>query len=95
MITNAATAAYSVPSLVLAALLWAFAAYKWKLFPEGGYVGLTDNPRQWFWHLLLPWTAAALPFAGAIPRSCGRRYWKPWTRNGSRPPGPKGCPKSG
>lgn len=42
-----------------------FAAYKWKLFPEGGYVGLTDNPLQWFWHLLLPWTAAALPFAGA------------------------------
>jgi peptide/nickel transport system permease protein len=65
VITNVATTAYSVPSLVLAALLWAFAAYRWNLFPEGGYVGLTENPLQWFWHLLLPWIAAALPFAGA------------------------------
>ena len=65
VITNLAAAAYSVPSLVLAAVLWAFAAYKWRLFPEGGYVGLTENPLQWFWHLLLPWIAASLPFTGA------------------------------
>ena len=26
---------------------------------------LTEDPVQWFWHLLLPWTAAAVPFAGA------------------------------
>jgi peptide/nickel transport system permease protein len=64
-IMTAATVAYSVPSLVVGTLLWAFLAYKWGLFPEEGYVGLTDNPVQWFWHLLLPWIAAALPFAGA------------------------------
>ena len=63
VITTAATAAYSVPSLVLAALLWAFLVYKWQLFPEG-YVPLTEDPIQWAWHLLLPWVAAALPFAG-------------------------------
>jgi peptide/nickel transport system permease protein len=65
LITAAATVAYSTPTLVLAALLWGFLAYKWRIFPEGDYVGLTDNPIQWFWHLLLPWIAAALPFAGA------------------------------
>jgi peptide/nickel transport system permease protein len=65
LITSAAAVAYSIPSLVLAAVLWAFLAHKWQLFPEEGYVGLRDNPAQWFWHLLLPWTAAALPFAGA------------------------------
>jgi len=65
VITAAATAAYSVPSLVLAALLWAFVSYRWKLFPEGGYVPLTDNPLDWAWHLALPWFASALPFAGA------------------------------
>lgn len=65
VISTVATAAYSVPSLVLAALLWGFLAYKWRLFPEAGYVGLTENPLEWFWHLLLPWVAAALPFAGA------------------------------
>ena len=64
-ILTAATAAYSVPSIVLAALLWAFLAYKWRIFPEEGYVGLTENPLDWFAHLLLPWIAAALPFAGA------------------------------
>jgi peptide/nickel transport system permease protein len=65
VITTAATAAYSVPSLVLAALLWGFLSYRWNAFPQGGYVPLTEDPIQWFWHLLLPWIAAALPFAGA------------------------------
>ena len=33
--------------------------------PIDGYAPLTENPFEWFWHLLLPWIAAALPFAGA------------------------------
>jgi peptide/nickel transport system permease protein len=65
VITTAAAAAYSLPSIVLAALLWAFVAQKWQLFPEEGYVGLREDPYQWARHLILPWTAAALPFAGA------------------------------
>jgi peptide/nickel transport system permease protein len=65
LITTAATAAYSVPSLVLAALLWSFLTYKWTIFPQSGYVPLTEDPVQWAWHLVLPWIAAALPFAGA------------------------------
>jgi peptide/nickel transport system permease protein len=65
LISTAATAAYSVPTLVLAALLWGFLAYKWGIFPEGDYVPLTEDPARWFWHLLLPWIAAAVPFAGA------------------------------
>jgi peptide/nickel transport system permease protein len=64
-ITAAATAAYSVPSIVLAALLWAVVAYKWQLFPTEGYVPLTEDPYQWARHLILPWIATALPFAGA------------------------------
>jgi len=65
LVSAAATAAYSVPSLVLAALLWGFVAYRWELLPLDGYVPLTENPFEWFRHLLLPWIAAALPFAGA------------------------------
>jgi peptide/nickel transport system permease protein len=65
LITAAAAAAYSTPSLVLAALLWGFLAYKWQIFPTRDYVPLTENPFRWFWHLLLPWIAASLPFAGA------------------------------
>ncbi len=30
-----------------------------ELFPAGGYVALTDDPWQWFRHLLLPWLALA------------------------------------
>ena len=64
-IMTAASAAYSLPTLVLAALLWGFGAHRWGIFPEGDYVKLTDNPFGWFWHLLLPWIAASVPFAGA------------------------------
>ncbi len=56
--------AYSVPSIVLASLFWAFLVYRWNIFPTG-YVPLTENPLDWAWHLVLPWVAAALPFAGA------------------------------
>lgn len=65
VITAAAGAAYSVPSIVLAALLWAFLGYRWRIFPTGDYVPLTADPLDWAWHLLLPWIAAGLPFAGA------------------------------
>jgi peptide/nickel transport system permease protein len=65
LISTAATAAYSLPSLVLAALMWGYLTYRWNIFPPGGYVPLTEDPFQWLWHLLLPWIAAALPFAGA------------------------------
>jgi peptide/nickel transport system permease protein len=64
-ITTAAIAAYSLPTLVLASLFWAFLAYKWQLFPEEGYVPLTEDPLEWARHLALPWIAVALPFAGA------------------------------
>jgi peptide/nickel transport system permease protein len=65
VITGAATTAYSVPSIVLAALLWTFVAHKWGWFPDADYVKLTDNPLKWAQHLILPWIAAGLPFAGA------------------------------
>jgi peptide/nickel transport system permease protein len=65
VISAGAAVAYSLTSLVLSAVLWAFLAKKWQIFPEEGYVHLGDNPIQWAWHLLLPWIAAAVPFTGA------------------------------
>jgi peptide/nickel transport system permease protein len=65
LITSAASAAYSLPSLVLAALLWAYLSYKWRIFPAEGYVGLRESPWEWAKHLFLPWIASAVPFAGA------------------------------
>ncbi|HEY3550132.1 MAG TPA: ABC transporter permease [Gaiellaceae bacterium] len=37
-------------------------------FPDGGYVPLTSNPWQWFYHLLLPWFTLAVLFIGFYGR---------------------------
>ncbi len=37
-------------------------------FPDGGYVPLTQNPVQWFYHLLLPWLTLAVLFIGFYGR---------------------------
>jgi peptide/nickel transport system permease protein len=38
------------------------------LFPDGQYVPLTENPVQWFYHLLLPWFVLAVLFIGFYGR---------------------------
>jgi peptide/nickel transport system permease protein len=38
------------------------------LFPDGEYVPLTEDPVQWFWHLLLPWFVLAVLFIGFYGR---------------------------
>jgi peptide/nickel transport system permease protein len=38
------------------------------IFPDGEYVPLTQNPLQWFWHLLLPWIVLAVLFIGFYGR---------------------------
>ena len=39
-----------------------------SFFPDGEYVPLTDNPAQWFFHLLLPWAVLAVGFIGFYGR---------------------------
>jgi peptide/nickel transport system permease protein len=39
-----------------------------SFFPDGEYVPLTQNPLQWFWHLLLPWLVLAVLFIGFYGR---------------------------
>jgi peptide/nickel transport system permease protein len=38
------------------------------IFPDGEYVPLTQDPFQWFWHLLLPWCVLAVLFIGFYGR---------------------------
>ena len=38
------------------------------IFPDGEYVGLLENPFQWFWHLFLPWFVLAVLFIGFYGR---------------------------
>jgi peptide/nickel transport system permease protein len=37
-------------------------------FPDGEYVGLTDNPLEWLSHLILPWIVLAVLFIGFYGR---------------------------
>jgi peptide/nickel transport system permease protein len=39
-----------------------------SIFPDSGYVGLTDDPVQWLYHLLLPWWVLAVLFIGFYGR---------------------------
>jgi peptide/nickel transport system permease protein len=39
-----------------------------ELFPNGGYVGLTEDPFEWAHHLILPWTALSILFIGVYSR---------------------------
>src|SRR3954467_5920135 len=58
----------STPVFLLGALvLWLF-AYKIQIFPAGGYVKFTNDPWQWFTHLLLPWFVLSVLFIGFYSR---------------------------
>jgi peptide/nickel transport system permease protein len=58
----------SMPVFWLAAMLLYYLTSKTQIFPPGGYVGLTDNPIQWAYHLLLPWITLAVLFIGFYSR---------------------------
>ena len=42
--------------------------FKLKIAPGTGFVHLSDNPGQWFTHLLMPWIVLALLFAAVYAR---------------------------
>jgi peptide/nickel transport system permease protein len=61
LLTGVAVAGISIPVFLLAPVLLYFLTYKIELFPNGGYVPLTEDPAEWLTHLILPWfTVAAL-----------------------------------
>jgi len=68
LITIIALIGISMPVFWLGILVRYFLAEKNTWFPDGEYVGLTTNPFQWFWHLLLPWLVLAVLFIGVYGR---------------------------
>ncbi|HEX6701421.1 MAG TPA: ABC transporter permease [Gaiellaceae bacterium] len=68
VITIVALIGISMPVFWLGILTRYFFAEKHTWFPDGEYVGLTQNPFQWFWHLLLPWLVLAVLFIGVYGR---------------------------
>ena len=58
----------SFPPFFLGAVLLYFLGYKAGIFPLGGYVKFTDDPWQWFTHLILPWFTLSVLFIGFYSR---------------------------
>jgi peptide/nickel transport system permease protein len=58
----------SMPVFWIGALMNYYLGFKWGLFPNGGYVDFTEDPIDWFYHLILPWTALAILFIGFYSR---------------------------
>jgi peptide/nickel transport system permease protein len=58
----------SMPVFWLGALMNYYLGFKAGIFPNGGYVELTKNPADWFYHLLMPWTALSIVFIGIYSR---------------------------
>jgi peptide/nickel transport system permease protein len=68
LITLLALVGISMPVFWLGLLARYFLAEKNTWMPDGEYVPLTQNPAQWFWHLLLPWFVLAVLFIGFYGR---------------------------
>jgi peptide/nickel transport system permease protein len=58
----------SMPVFWIGALMNHYLGFKLGWFPNGGYVEFTENPFDWFYHLILPWTALAILFIGFYSR---------------------------
>jgi len=68
MLTVVAVTGISIPVFWLAAILLNYLSYQAGLFPSGGYVGLTEEPLEWAYHLLLPWITLAVLQIGFYSR---------------------------
>jgi peptide/nickel transport system permease protein len=58
----------SMPVFWLAAILLYYLTFQVELFPSGGYIPLTENPLDWAYHLVLPWTTLAVLYIGFYSR---------------------------
>ena len=58
----------SIPSFWLAAVMSHYLGFELGLFPNAGYVPLTEDPAGWAWHLALPWITLTLLFVGVYAR---------------------------
>jgi peptide/nickel transport system permease protein len=58
----------SMPVFWIGALMSYYLGFKAGIFPFQGYTKLTNNPIQWVYHLILPWSALSILFVGVYSR---------------------------
>ncbi|MGW5239651.1 ABC transporter permease [Monashia sp. NPDC004114] len=64
---------YSMPTFLLGLLLLYFLYFRltlagFAIFPPGGYIPFSEDPTQWFIHMVLPWLTLALVSAATYTR---------------------------
>jgi peptide/nickel transport system permease protein len=67
-LTGLAVAGISIPVFLIAPVLLYFLTYKLEIFPNAGYVPLTEDPWEWTQHLILPWFTVAILSIGFYSR---------------------------
>jgi peptide/nickel transport system permease protein len=67
-LTGLAMIGVSTPVFLIGAVLLYLLAYQLQLFPNGGYVPLTQDPVEWIYHMILPWTALSVLYIGFYSR---------------------------
>jgi peptide/nickel transport system permease protein len=65
---GAALAGVSLPVFFTGLIALELFSYKWPLFPNVQYVGLTQNPLLWARNLVLPWLTLAFTYAALYAR---------------------------
>jgi len=63
-----ALAGVSLPIFFTGLIALELFSYKWRIFPNVTYVGITTNPLEWAWNLVLPWTTLAFLYAALYAR---------------------------
>jgi peptide/nickel transport system permease protein len=67
-LTGLAVAGISIPVFLIAPVLLYLLTYKLEVFPNSGYVSLTEDPSGWVEHLILPWFTVAILSIGFYSR---------------------------
>jgi peptide/nickel transport system permease protein len=67
-LTILALVGISMPVFWVGALMNYYLGFKAGIFPNGGYVPLGEDPVDWLYHLIMPWTALSLLFIGVYSR---------------------------
>jgi peptide/nickel transport system permease protein len=69
LLTVLALIGISMPVFWVGALMNHYLGFKAGLFPNGGYVEIGEGGLwQWFYHLIMPWTALSILFIGVYSR---------------------------
>jgi peptide/nickel transport system permease protein len=68
LLTALAVAGISIPVFLIGPVLIYLLTYKLEIFPNGGYVPLSEEPWEWLTHLILPWFTLAILSIGFYSR---------------------------